>query len=837
LSFDTAAGGIAGAVYGNTVIRRAYNNASAAASGTASSFIPLLKRTADERYAGEIIGAVRNVNVKIENSCYAQRAKNNPVAGNKTYSAAKISGTLSAGMFPGWDLAKVWDISGSYPKIWIRNELKIVDRAGAYYGVPMYSVNVDHQFDVNGTLSAYIDRNGFSLTLAEDYKNSKIRIYMTDGGVDTEVVKNASGKYEVPAAKIIGASPITLYIDGLAADPVRDLTIIDTSVYYGDVRYTISTNHSFDASGNLHGKIDKNGFSISLKQDYAGSNIEVYFFDGTKKTVIPCVGGKYTMPIGPLMRSSSVTLYIGGLVADPIRELTMIDTSGVFYGDVRYTISTGCIFNGDGELHGTVDKKGFSITLSDDYRTSNISVSMRTGSTKTPIPKGADGKYVIPIDLLLKASEVTLYLDGLAADPKRELTMIDTSGTFDGSSWYFVSIGSNFDGAGELHGTVDKKGFSITLAEDYKTSTISISMRTGGTTTPIPKGADGKYVIPMQLLIKASEVTLYIDGLAADPIRDLTIVDTGAPLSGCVKYSVDIGHVFDPSGSLRGRIDKNGFSITLAEDYKRSAVVIYYFDGSNKIFIPNTDGRYVMPLAALLRSQSVTLYIDGLVADPIRNMTIYDTSGTFDGTLRYTADIDHEFDDDGTLRGVIDKNGLSIALCEGFDASVIEVYMISGDGRMVIAADGCQRYAIPLQTLLSSPEITLYIDGLAPNPAPPEEPEEITDEETEETTEEETEEIPEEEPEDITEEVPKEIPDHPEEEPEDAFEITARHPDVLSGSGTGLIVDPPAVGLGTLAFICVLIFIGFGASVTILNALRARSILRISERKEKKNGQ
>jgi len=721
LTFNMAAGGIAGSAAGSGTIARAYNGGRVAAAGTSSATFGGIQSAAGVRYAGHIIGMADGTAKEPVDCYFTEVSQGVQITGNRTHSATKVSawGTLSQGAFRNWDFDRIWAVSNGCLRIWIRTQMMMIDTSGTYDGTARYSLSIAGSFDGAGTLTAYVDRSGFALTLKKDYETSKIELYLMSGGTKVVLTKGGNGNYAIPQQYLTGASSITLYIGGLVADPIRSMTITDTSgTYDGTVRYSLNIAHSFDKDGKLSATVDKKGFILTLKKDYETSKIEVYMDVGGKKTVLAKDGsGAYTIPLRTLLDSPSITLYIGGLAADPVRNMTIADTSGTYDGTARYSIDKSYSFDKYGKLSATIDKNGFAITLNGDYVRSEIQIYMMIGTDKIAVAKDGNGRYVVPLQHLLNQSAITLCIDGLVADPIRGMRIIDTSGTYDGTARYSVTVEHSFDGNGTLSGIIDKKGFSVALKKDYGTSEIEMYMLSGSERTMIEKDGSGNYIVPLRTLIDSPSVTLYIDGLAADPVRDMTIIDTSGTYDGAARYSIDREHQFDGNGTLFGEIDKNGFAIALNKDYSGSEIRIYMMIGSERTMIEKDgEGNYTVPLQVLLDSSAITLYIEGLVADPVRDMTIIDTSGTYDGTPRYSIDREHQFDGNGTLFGEIDKNGFALTLKKDYSGSEIEIYMTIGSERTIIGKGADGRYNVPMQALLDSSAITLYIDGLAADP-------------------------------------------------------------------------------------------------------------------------
>jgi hypothetical protein len=123
---------------------------------------------------------------------------------------------------------------------------------------------------------------------------------------------------------------------------------------------------------------------------------------------------------------------------------------------------------------------------------------------------------------------------------------------------------------------------------------------------------------------------------------------------------------------------------------------------------------------------------DGRPAISLRyDMTVIDTSGTFDGTARYSLDRNYTFDDEGTAFSFAGRDGFLLMLADGYQGSDIIIYMIIEDEVVVLDKEENNKYMIPAASLFDmalglSSDLTLYIDGLefsAPEVPDPEEPE------------------------------------------------------------------------------------------------------------------
>jgi hypothetical protein len=98
---------------------------------------------------------------------------------------------------------------------------------------------------------------------------------------------------------------------------------------------------------------------------------------------------------------------------------------------------------------------------------------------------------------------------------------------------------------------------------------------------------------------------------------------------------------------------------------------------------------------------------------------IKDTSGTFDGTERYSLDRDYNFDNYGTAFVQIGKDGFIMTLNEGYERSDVTLYMMMDEEKVILEKNGNNNYMLPLSFFLQAhPEdaeissMDLYIDGL-----------------------------------------------------------------------------------------------------------------------------
>ncbi|MDR0335027.1 MAG: hypothetical protein LBH69_03990 [Methanomassiliicoccaceae archaeon] len=373
-TFDLSAGGIAGRL-GNIEIKRAYNRASVTAGGTVTATLNSIQNAGGVRYAGQIVGMAKSDPVTLTACYYTDISAGLPVTGNRSHTATKIpaSEKLSSATFPAWDFSKTWAISDNGTvTVSVRNPLTIIDRSGTNEGTVRYSIDSQHTFDAGGTLSGYVDRKGFAVTLKEDYKSSVISLYITSGNDKIFLTKDGSGRYQVPQSYLVFGGPVTVNIDGLVADPVRNMKIEDRSnTNDSAIKYSIDRTHTF-ASGILSSQIDKRGFALTLKKDYEGSDIQLYVMDAGKRTVLAKEGGRYIVPLQHIIAATTVTVYIEGLVADPVREMKIIDTSEFYDPAGKYLIERQHSFDGEGTLTAQVDKWGFLVALKKDYLSSEI---------------------------------------------------------------------------------------------------------------------------------------------------------------------------------------------------------------------------------------------------------------------------------------------------------------------------------------------------------------------------------------------------------------------------------------------------------------------------------
>jgi hypothetical protein len=99
--------------------------------------------------------------------------------------------------------------------------------------------------------------------------------------------------------------------------------------------------------------------------------------------------------------------------------------------------------------------------------------------------------------------------------------------------------------------------------------------------------------------------------------------------------------------------------------------------------------------------------------------SIEDTSGTFDGTERYSLDREHNIDEKGIAFTQIGRDGFSLTLNKGYEHSDITLYMMTDDEKIILEKDGSNKYIIPSSFFLSAymedreiSSIELFIDGL-----------------------------------------------------------------------------------------------------------------------------
>ncbi|MCL2143186.1 MAG: hypothetical protein FWH44_02890 [Methanomassiliicoccaceae archaeon] len=159
-------------------------------------------------------------------------------------------------------------------------------------------------------------------------------------------------------------------------------------------------------------------------------------------------------------------------------------------------------------------------------------------------------------------------------------------------------------------------------------------------------------------------------------------------------------------------------------------------------------------------------------------MIMFDVSGEFDGTAKYSVDREHMFDEDGTLHADTDRTGFAVTLADDYEDSEIAIYTMIGDEKVVLGTDAGDNYMIPSLAFAGASPVALYIGGLVHN------------------------------------------------EPED----NGTEGPIGSGPAEGIIDD-----LGTLAsddkgkliLTSMLIIIALGIIVTLRNAMSARSILRM----------
>jgi len=101
-------------------------------------------------------------------------------------------------------------------------------------------------------------------------------------------------------------------------------------------------------------------------------------------------------------------------------------------------------------------------------------------------------------------------------------------------------------------------------------------------------------------------------------------------------------------------------------------------------------------------------------------LLIIDTSYSFEKGVKYSIDLDHDFDEFGTLSCYTDRTGFVLTLADDYVGSDILVYALYGKGIIILGSDETGRYRIPSQLLLNAPYgITLYVDGLVSNVIPP----------------------------------------------------------------------------------------------------------------------
>jgi hypothetical protein len=107
-----------------------------------------------------------------------------------------------------------------------------------------------------------------------------------------------------------------------------------------------------------------------------------------------------------------------------------------------------------------------------------------------------------------------------------DVRIIDTSGLYDGNEKYHTDREYSFDDNGNMITFTDLTGFSVTLAEGFENSGITIYMIDNGWTRILEKDGSDNYIIPGISFLDVSEgITLYIAGLeSAPPERVMTIV-------------------------------------------------------------------------------------------------------------------------------------------------------------------------------------------------------------------------------------------------------------------------------------------------------------------------
>jgi len=220
ITFRLSAGGILGAVFGGSGVKRAHNIGYVAVGGGTAVYETMNNDTIQKEngrlYAGEIIGS--SDDVYLEDCYFMERPMNHTAVGNIShYFATKLKKAemASGENFPKWDLERLWAISGEgYPEIWIRYDMTITDVSASFIGHPRYSVDNEHSFDDDGVLFSYTDKRGPVIILADRYKRSEITVYAIFDDKKLILERDIRGNYRIPSLSLLDASSISLYIDG-----------------------------------------------------------------------------------------------------------------------------------------------------------------------------------------------------------------------------------------------------------------------------------------------------------------------------------------------------------------------------------------------------------------------------------------------------------------------------------------------------------------------------------------------------------------------------------------------------------------------------------------------
>ena len=126
-------------------------------------------------------------------------------------SASEMS---SADTFTGWDFDRVWIMSDlGYPVLLIRYPVQIADMSHPFDGVPKYFIDLEHDINDEGVISAYAGRTGFTLTPADEYIDRDAFIYALHGERIITLEADGEGRYRIPSPLLFDTSEITLYVD------------------------------------------------------------------------------------------------------------------------------------------------------------------------------------------------------------------------------------------------------------------------------------------------------------------------------------------------------------------------------------------------------------------------------------------------------------------------------------------------------------------------------------------------------------------------------------------------------------------------------------------------
>ena len=98
-------------------------------------------------------------------------------------------------------------------------------------------------------------------------------------------------------------------------------------------------------------------------------------------------------------------------------DMMIIDMTSAFTGNAKYSVDREHSFESDGTLRSYTDKKGFAITLNDDYSGSQVTVHTMLGDDVITLEQDDSGNYIIPAMSLLNGPPLTLYIDGLKMNP------------------------------------------------------------------------------------------------------------------------------------------------------------------------------------------------------------------------------------------------------------------------------------------------------------------------------------------------------------------------------------------------------------------------------------